>query len=143
MDILKDKAYRSDRYGRLSRYAQFPYYLNTRDYISRKDTNISVTITPTNNGSYKITEDPTIKETREYKYQPSTTAWLKTRDVPFNEYVVKKGDTYDSIALEHYNNPTYYWIICDFNRIIDPMETPSAGKVLRLPSINNIEFNLL
>ena len=57
------------------------------------------------------------------------------------EVIVKEKDTYDTIALEFYNNPTYYWVICDYNRIIDPFTPPKAGTVLYLPSLNaGLEF---
>lgn len=55
-------------------------------------------------------------------------------------HVVKKNDTYDSLALDYYNNPTYFWIICDFNRILDPFKSPLVGDVLYIPVISDIEF---
>lgn len=72
--------------------------------------------------------------TLDNKYQLSTKAWLK-QDNTFTEYRVKEGDTYDSIALEHYNNPTYYWVICDFNHIVDPFVEPKKGTLLYLPTL--------
>ncbi len=38
------------------------------------------------------------------------------------EYVihtVAQGDTLDSIALKYYGRPDLFWVIADFNRIID------------------------
>lgn len=78
------------------------------------------------------------------KDQLSTKAWLG--EVPatdYKKYVVKEGDTYDSIALEYYNNPTYYWIICDYNRVIDPFIEPKKGDILYLPTLGvNLKFSL-
>ena len=74
------------------------------------------------------------------KYQMSTSAWLKD-SVEYVYYKEKKGDTYDSISLEHYNNPTYYWIICDFNKIINPFKNPEPGDILYIPIRGkNLEF---
>lgn len=68
------------------------------------------------------------------KDQLATSSWLKhTND--YSTYIVKEKDTYDSIALEYYNNPTYYWIICDFNRILDPLKKPEVGTTLYLPTL--------
>lgn len=55
-------------------------------------------------------------------------------------YVVQDNDSYDSIALTFYNNPTYFWIICDFNRIADPFIEPTPGSILNIPVISEIEF---
>lgn len=72
------------------------------------------------------------------KYVLATRQWLRqfedyTREV---EYEVKEGDTYDTISLNFYNNPTYYWIICDYNRIIDPLKPPKKGTKLIIPSLD-------
>ena len=77
------------------------------------------------------------------KYQLETRHWLKEfpSTTQLTTYVVKEKDTYDSIALEYYNNPTYYWIICDYNRIIDPFIPPEEGDILYLPPMNaGLEF---
>lgn len=55
-------------------------------------------------------------------------------------YVTKHNDTYDSIALQFYNNPTYYWIIVDFNRINDPFVPPKEGTRLKIPAFSNLKF---
>lgn len=70
------------------------------------------------------------------KYQMSTKSWLKDIDPSeVTTYVVKEGDTYDSIALAYYNNPTKYWIICDYNKIVDPFVEPKKGTILYLPTL--------
>ena len=74
------------------------------------------------------------------KYIVGRDKWLKDNTL-FTEYIVKKGDTYDTLALRFYNNPTYYWIICSFNRIQDPYINPKPGTTLKIPSFSNIEFN--
>ncbi len=77
------------------------------------------------------------------KYVLATRHWLKQFDdySRITVYEVKEKDTYDSIALDFYNNPTYYWIICDYNRIIDPITPPKKGTILNIPSLNGgLEF---
>lgn len=73
------------------------------------------------------------------KYIYGTTGQLDDT-TPFSSYIVKQNDTYDSIALDFYNNPTYYWVICDFNRIQDPFENPTAGTLLRIPVFSSIRY---
>ena len=69
------------------------------------------------------------------------TSYIKNTTV-YTSYEVQRGDTFDSIALEFYNNPTLYWIICSFNRIQDPFTELVEGQVLKIPSISNIEFDI-
>ena len=72
------------------------------------------------------------------KYQLETRQWLAqlSDSAAVTTHIVKKGETYDWLALKYYNNPTYYWIICDYNRIIDPLKNPKAGDVLYIPALN-------
>lgn len=73
------------------------------------------------------------------KYCSSTVSYLSD-ETEYILYNVELNDTYDSISLKNYNNPTYFWIICNFNRITDPFEKPKPGTTLRVPIISNIEF---
>lgn len=74
------------------------------------------------------------------KYIGAVTAYLKDTTT-YSVHTVTQGDTYDSLALYYYNNPTYYWIICSFNRIQDPFIEPEVGTTLRIPSISTIQFD--
>lgn len=131
MDVLTGQTIKTSDY--FSRYNGFSYYYNklSEKKIPIKDKygNISIDDT-TGEVLFQI----------EGKYNMSTSSWLKdTND--YEAYVVKEGDTYDYIALKKYNNPTQYWIICDFNKIIDPFKEPTPGDVLYLPSKGkNLEF---
>ena len=58
----------------------------------------------------------------------------------YTVHTVKRGESIDSIALYYYNNPTYFWIICDFNRVLDPFAEPVEGTTLYIPIISDIEF---
>ena len=82
---------------------------------------------------------PYYYNTLDDKYIGGTTKYLAD-DTPYTLRQIKRDDTYDSLALEYYNNPTYYWIICNFNRIADPFETPKVNSILKIPVISNIEF---
>lgn len=73
------------------------------------------------------------------KYVQGTVAYLSDKTL-YTIHTVKHGDTFDNLALKYYNNPTYYWIICSFNRIQDPFMTLKVGDTLKIPSMSNIEF---
>lgn len=75
------------------------------------------------------------------KYIYGTTAYLKDT-TPYFSYTVKRGDTFDSLALEFYNNPTFFWIICSFNHIQDPYIELEEGQLIKIPSISTIEFDM-
>ena len=131
MNVLTTRTIKSSE--RFSRYNGFTYYYNklSERKIPVLDTDGSIAID-------EVTGEPIYRIVG--KYNMSTSAWLKD-SADFETYVVQENDTYDSIALKKYNNPTYYWIICDFNRIIDPFKEPKPGDVLLLPSRGkNLEF---
>lgn len=70
------------------------------------------------------------------------TAHLLTEDTSYVPHMVGHNDTLDSLALYYYNNPTYYWIIADFNRIRDPYEPLEVGRILKIPTFSNIAFDV-
>lgn len=76
------------------------------------------------------------------KYVYGITAQLSTEDINFVSHKVKRGDTLDTLALYYYNNPTYYWVIADFNRIQDPFARLPEGVILRIPTFSNISYDL-
>lgn len=73
------------------------------------------------------------------KYVYGTVSHLDTRS-DYTMHKVRYGETYDTIALMYYNNPTYFWVICDFNRIIDCFSAPKVGKMLKIPVISALQF---
>ena len=77
------------------------------------------------------------KEDNKYVY--GTTAQLDDT-LGYSLHIVKPNDTIDSIALEYYNNPTLYWIICDFNRIQDPFIKLKVGDSIKVPIISSLQF---
>lgn len=55
---------------------------------------------------------------------------------------VKSSDTLDYLALKYYNNPLFYWVIADFNSIIDPyINLVDYFEEIKIPNISNIQFN--
>lgn len=63
----------------------------------------------------------------------TTTSWVAHK--------VSETDNLDKLALKYYNNPTYWWIIADFNRIKDPfVDLWKYYDILKIPQIASIEF---
>lgn len=89
----------------------------------------------------RYTPFPYYYHTLDDKYVYGTTAYLKNT-TSHTVHIVQRGDTLDSLALEYYNNPTLYWIICSFNHIRDPFIALNEGERLKIPSIANIEFDI-
>ena len=88
----------------------------------------------------RYTSFPYYYDTEDRKYIYGTTSQIDTESTPYTLYQVQKGDTYDSMALKFYNSPTFFWIICDFNRIQDPYSVPVPGTRLMIPSMTDISF---
>lgn len=76
------------------------------------------------------------------KYIYGLTSQLRKSNTTYVAHVVKKGDTLDTLSLYYYNSPLYFWVIADFNRIQDPYKELEVGKVLQIPTFNNIEYEL-
>ena len=74
------------------------------------------------------------------RYVYGTTSYIN-QDIPYIVHIVTEKDTYDSIALKYYNNPTLYWVICDFNKIQDAFSAPKYGEKLLIPTLSNISFS--
>lgn len=54
---------------------------------------------------------------------------------------VKPNDTLDKLALKYYNNPTYWWYIANFNRILDPnIQLSDHFKNIKIPHISDVTF---
>ena len=83
---------------------------------------------------------PYYYNTRDDKYIYGTTSRL-SKDVTFVAHAVIQSDTLDSLAFEAYGRPDLYWIIADFNDILDPT-APLFGKydVIKIPTLSNVRF---
>lgn len=87
----------------------------------------------------RYSQFPYYYNTLDDKYICGTTEYLNDQ-TNYVQYIVKDGDTYDSISLETYGNPTYYWIICSFNRVQNCFDDPKVGSMLKLPVMTDIVF---
>ena len=48
----------------------------------------------------------------------------------------------DLIASVFYNEPRYWWIIAQYNNVIDPFSEITAGRVLRIPAKDRLSLML-
>jgi hypothetical protein len=63
------------------------------------------------------------------------------KDITYVAHKLKDTDTLDSLALEYYNNPTFYWIIAYFNDIEDVFEPLlDILDIIKIPTITSISF---
>ena len=76
------------------------------------------------------------------KYFYGLTSHLSADNTPFVAHKVKTGDTLDTLALYYYNNPTYYWVVADFNKIRDPFLELKEGTILKIPTFSNLAFDI-
>lgn len=62
------------------------------------------------------------------------------RIVPKQHYVVTHADTANSFGLADaiYGDKGYWWVLCMFNGILDPISEISPGVTLKLPSLADI-----
>lgn len=82
---------------------------------------------------------PNYYHTIDRKFISGVTSHLN-KDCSYMLYKTKQGDTLDTIALDFYNNPTYFWVIADFNNILDPYKEISSGIEIKVPVLNEISF---
>lgn len=82
-----------------------------------------------------------------YYYNTEDKKWvygLSSNLVQSTSYVahqVKDSDTLDNLALKYYGNPTYYWVIANFNNIQDCyIRLVDYFKVIKIPNIQSITF---
>ena len=78
--------------------------------------------------------------TEDLKYVSGTTNHIN-KNTPFIIHKVIINDNLDTLALKYYNNPTYYWIIADFNNIQDPYKKLIIDTEIKIPVFNEIKFN--
>lgn len=65
--------------------------------------------------------------------------WLDDT-TPYIEHIVQISDNLDSISLQYYSSPLYYWVICSFNHIDDPFKPLRVGDKIKIPTFNSITF---
>lgn len=82
---------------------------------------------------------PYFYDAKNNRYYYGLTANLRT-DVGYVLHKVKAGDSYDSLSLDYYGSPIFYWVIIDFNRIRDAFSSPEVGSEIKIPSLNTIQY---
>lgn len=76
--------------------------------------------------------------------------WPRFREVNYEdnrEYRIKEGDTWSGLANRFLGDSTLWWVICEFNRVVDPWQDLkdfiAEGRLLIIPSITRLNFELL
>jgi len=82
---------------------------------------------------------PTYFHTEDLKYFYGTGTQLSQNTI-FSYYITERNDNWDTLALKFYADPAKYWILCDFNRILDPYKKIPIGTKIMIPALSNIEF---
>ena len=82
---------------------------------------------------------PYYYNTVDNKYIYGITSQL-VNDTEFTIHIAKIGDSWDSLALQYYNDPTYYWVLCDFNQVQDPYIPLKDGQRVKIPTFSSIEY---
>ena len=83
---------------------------------------------------------PYYYNTKDDKYVYGKTSELKTT-TPYTTIKLNQMDTLDSLALKYYGRPDYFWVIADFNRIIDPfIDLYAKFDEIKIPTLTAIEF---
>lgn len=58
---------------------------------------------------------------------PGTTTWT--------EHVYTYGERLDQISFKYYGRPDFWWLIPEYNPVIDDFNNISPGTVLRIPRV--------
>ncbi len=89
----------------------------------------------------RYTSFPIYYNTVDNKYIYGTTAQMLD-NIAYTVHVVDYRETLDSISLKYYGNPTFFWVICDFNHIQDPFTELTVGQRIKIPSLGDIRFDV-
>lgn len=82
---------------------------------------------------------PVMGDTTAGKQYHGTVKWID-EEASYTIYRCGINDTLERIALNLYGNPQYWWVIADFNRIVDPFAKLKEGQELKIVSLNDITF---
>lgn len=88
----------------------------------------------------RYAEIPFYYNTLDNKYVSGVVKQLSSNS-EYTTHKVKPSDTLDSLALYYYGRPDYYWVISDFNRIIDVYKNLYDNyETIKIPSLSYIYF---
>ncbi len=89
----------------------------------------------------RYTSFPFYYNTRDRKYVYGLLTHLN-KNVPYVAHKVAEKDTLDYLAYKYYGRPDLYWVIADFNGILDAFcRIQDKYTVLKIPSISSIHFD--
>lgn len=62
-------------------------------------------------------------------------------------YQPQRGDTWDRMAFRFFGDNRLWWILCDFNRVVDPYRDLemriTTGTPVVVPSLSRVNFEVL
>ncbi len=64
-----------------------------------------------------------------------------------SEYRPVAGDTWQNIAFRAYGDARLWWILCEWNNVVDPWtelkSIIAGGKTIRFPSVSRVNLEIL
>jgi len=85
---------------------------------------------------------PYFYNVKDDKYIYGITGWLSQNN-EYSIHTITDTDTLDGLAFKYYGRPDLYWVIADFNRIIDPwVDLWKNYNFLYIPSLAGIRYRL-
>lgn len=85
---------------------------------------------------------PYFYNTLDDKYVYGITSWLSLNN-EYSIHTVEDTDTLDSLAFKYYGRPDLFWVIADFNRIVDPWVNLFENyNFLYIPSLAGVKYIL-
>ena len=70
---------------------------------------------------------------------------LKTINFPedidtslYTQYETKPKDTWPLIAYKYYQDVRLWWLVCSMNHIINPVEQPVPGTIIKMLNANTV-----
>ena len=101
--------------------------LKDKSYLSYDYTNINA-------------GNPTYYNTEDEKYLISLGNNMLD-DSSYTIHKVNHNDALNYLALKYYGSPIYWWVIADFNHIVDPFITLDEHFTeLKIPNITSIKY---
>lgn len=72
------------------------------------------------------------------KFQAILQALGKTDYGDNTEYIVIPGDTWQNISLRYLGTAELWWVIAEFNRVVDSFDELKPGKRIIIPSATRV-----
>lgn len=54
----------------------------------------------------------------------------------YTYYTIVSNDNWPLISYKNYNTVDLWWLVCKFNNIVNPFETPRVGELLKILNQN-------